>query len=132
MINEKKKILIVASFIVAVPVAFIVWRALSAWLPAGPVHLFPGPTDKPGMLLTGTVTDTATGQPIAGVKVWDDFGQERGAITNSDGKYSYHTWPEEHFVRAEAPGYRAQRQILLTSFWGTEKKKIVDFVLERE
>jgi len=32
-------------------------------------------------------------------RVWDDFGQESGAITDSNGEYSYRTWPDSERAR---------------------------------
>ncbi len=92
--------------------------------------------EEPEFVITGTVTDTATGQPIEGARVSDDgYGPEpyKGAITDSEGKYSYRTWPEEHRIKAEAPGYKSQRKGLTGLFHvENEDEKAVDFALEPE
>jgi outer membrane lipoprotein-sorting protein len=91
---------------------------------------------EPKFVVTGTVTDATTGQPIAGAKVTDDgYGPEpyKGAITNSEGKYSYLTWPEEHRIKAEAPGYKPQRKGITGLFHvESEDEKVIDFALEPE
>ena len=68
-------------------------------------------------VITGTVKDVATGRVVPGARVSDDgYGPEphRGAVTDSAGQFRYVTWPEEHFVVAEAQGYAAQRETLST------------------
>ncbi len=90
---------------------------------------------QPGLVLTGTVTDAATGQPIAGARVSDDdYGTKpyKGVITDQTGNYSYVTWAEEHKIVAQAAGYKSQRQTLITSLLQTEKKTVLNFVLVRE
>ena len=92
--------------------------------------------EEPEFVVTGTVTDAATGQPIAGAKVTDDgYGPEpyKGAITDSQGKYSYLTWPEEHRIKAEAPGYKSQSKGITGLFHvESEDEKVIDFALEPE
>jgi outer membrane lipoprotein-sorting protein len=91
---------------------------------------------EPKFVVTGTVTDATTGQPIEGAKVTDDgYGPEpyKGAITDSEGKYSYLTWPEEHRIKAEAPGYKPQRKGITGLFHvESEDEKVIDFALEPE
>jgi hypothetical protein len=91
---------------------------------------------EPEFVVTGAVTDATTGQPIAGAKVTDDgYGPEpyKGAITNSEGKYSYLTWPEEHRIKAEAPGYKPQRKGITGLFHvENEDEKVINFALEPE
>ena len=87
------------------------------------------------MVVTGIVLDATTGQPIAGAGVSDDgYGPKpyKGATTDATGKYRYTTWGEEHSIVAQAPGYKAQRQTLITSLLQTEKKKVLNFKLTRE
>jgi beta-lactamase regulating signal transducer with metallopeptidase domain len=89
----------------------------------------------PGFTLKGTVKDAITGRPIAGARVSDGkYGSEphKGATTDADGKYSYLTWYEEHNIIAQAPGYKTQRQTLMTKFLGEEKEKVMDFALAPE
>jgi len=91
---------------------------------------------QPEFVVTGTVTDAATGEPIAGAKVSDDgYGPEpyRGAVTDSQGGYRYATWAEEHTIVAKAPGYKPQRKGL-TGLFHTEpgKEAIMNFALERD
>jgi outer membrane lipoprotein-sorting protein len=98
----------------------------------------PGEERGPGFVVTGTVTDAATGRPIAGAKVSDDgYGPKpyKGAITDANGVYSYHTWPEEHRIKAEASGYKPQHKGLSTGLFHTENvedKQVIDFTLEPE
>ncbi len=90
---------------------------------------------EPKLVVTGTVTDSATGQPIPGATVSDDgYGPQpyRGTTTDEAGTYQYMTWPEEHAVMAQAPGYKPQRQGFSTGILQTEKKKVLDFALTRE
>jgi len=94
-----------------------------------------GTGNQPSFVIKGVVRDAGTGKPIAGAKVSDyEYGPEprKGATTDSDGKYSYETWYEEHCIVAEAPGYKPQRETLITKFLGKEKEKVMDFALERE
>ena len=84
-------------------------------------------------IVKGKVTDAVTGKPIAGAKVGDTeeyAGGKPYGVTDSNGNYSYLTWCEEHGVKAEAAGYKPKRETLLTSFWQTEKEKVLDFALE--
>jgi beta-lactamase regulating signal transducer with metallopeptidase domain len=91
-----------------------------------------GCTPEPNCTIKGTVRDAVTGQPIAGAKVSDGDYADRGATTDSDGKYSYLTWYEEHSIVAEAPGYKTQGQTLMTKLFGVESEKTVDFALVPE
>ena len=92
--------------------------------------------EEPEFVVTGTVTDAATGEPIGRARVSDDgYGPEpyRGAISDSEGKYSYRTWPEEHTIKAEAPGYKPQRKGIAGLFHvENEDEKVMDFALEPE
>jgi outer membrane lipoprotein-sorting protein len=92
--------------------------------------------EEPEFVVTGTVTDAVTGEPIAGARVSDDgYGPEpyKGAITDSEGKYSYRTWPEEHGIKAEAPGYKPQRKgITGLLHVENEDERVMDFALEPE
>ncbi|MBL7153124.1 MAG: carboxypeptidase regulatory-like domain-containing protein [Phycisphaerae bacterium] len=91
---------------------------------------------QPTFVVRGTVTDAATGEPIAGVKVSDDgYGPEpyKSAITDSEGRYRYLTWPEEHRIKAEASGYKPQRKGITGLFHvEDEDEKVIDFALETE
>ncbi|MGD1042196.1 MAG: M56 family metallopeptidase [Sedimentisphaerales bacterium] len=90
-------------------------------------------TPPPEFVIKGTITDAQTGKPIAGAKVGDteryDEGKH-GAVTDSNGDYSYKTWYEEHGVKAEADGYKRQDKGFETKFLGSEKEKVIDFSLE--
>jgi len=93
--------------------------------------------EQPQFVVTGVVTDAETGQPIKGAKVSDDgYGPEpyRGAVTNTEGRYSYTTWPEEHAIVAEAPGYKPQRKGIMDGLFHTanEDAQVIDFALEPE
>lgn len=90
---------------------------------------------EPGLVVTGIVKDAATGRPIAGAQVSDDqYGSEphQSASTDSEGRYRYLTWHEEHTIVATAPGYKPQQRGLSTGLLQSEKEKVVDFVLEAE
>jgi len=91
---------------------------------------------QPTFVVRGTVTDAATGEPIAGAKVSDDgYGPEpyKSAITDSEGRYRYVTWPEEHRIKAEAVGYKPQRKGITGLFHvENEDEKVIDFTLEAE
>lgn len=72
---------------------------------------------QPDFTIKGVVKDAKSGKPIEGAKVSDgEYGPEprKSATTDSEGNYSYATWYEEHFIFAEAPGYKTQRIILTT------------------
>jgi hypothetical protein len=90
---------------------------------------------QPSFVVRGTVTDAVTGEPIAGAKVSDDqyAGGRQGAITDSEGKYRYLTWPEEHSIKVEAHGYKAQHKVITGLFHAeTENEKVLNFALEQE
>jgi TonB-dependent starch-binding outer membrane protein SusC len=58
-------------------------------------------------VITGRVTDAATGEPLSGVQV-AIVGTTRGALTGVDGRYSITAVPAgSHDVRATSVGYRA-------------------------
>ena len=93
-----------------------------------------GMARKPGpeFVIKGNVNDAATGKPIAGAKVTDSeryAGGKYGAVTDSNGNYSYKTWYEEHDVKCEASGYETEAKVLLTKISGSEQEKILDFAL---
>jgi subtilisin family serine protease len=56
----------------------------------------------PAGLVVGTVTDTATGAPIAGVTV---VSGDSSAVTGSDGRYSLYVVAGEHTITASKFGY---------------------------
>jgi len=92
--------------------------------------------EEPEFVVTGTVTDKATGRPIDGAKVSDDgYGPRpyKSAITDAEGRYSYFTWPEEHTIIAQAPGYKPQRKSIKAGLFHTENRKktqVIDFALD--
>ena len=104
--------------------------------PDGYSAIVPEQDKEPEFVVAGTVTDSVTGEPIAGARVSDDgYGPEpyKGAITDLDGKYSYRTWPEEHRIKAEAPGYKPQRKGITGLFHvENEDERVMDFALEPE
>jgi beta-lactamase regulating signal transducer with metallopeptidase domain/uncharacterized protein YihD (DUF1040 family) len=89
---------------------------------------------SPALVIKGTVTDSLTGQPIAGAKVGDVEKYADGqqwTTTDSNGNYSYKTWYEEHSVKVEADGYKQQLKGFNTKLFGSEKGKVIDFALEK-
>jgi outer membrane lipoprotein-sorting protein len=95
-------------------------------------------SEEPQFVVTGRVMDATTGEAIAGAKVSDDgYGPKpyKGAVTDADGRYSYSTWPEEHRIKAEAPGYKTQRKGLKAGLFHTDnvsEKQVIYFALEPE
>jgi outer membrane lipoprotein-sorting protein len=103
--------------------------------PKGYSAVVPGEDKQPSFVVRGTVTDAVTGEPIAGAKVSDDQYADgrQGAITDSEGKYRYLTWPEEHSIKVEAQGYKPQRKVITGLFHAeTENEEVIDFALERK
>lgn len=67
------------------------------------------PKTEPVFIVKGTVCDAATGKPISGARVGDhEYGPEprKSTLTKADGSFEYTTWPEEHTIVVEAPGYK--------------------------
>jgi len=114
---------------------FLSITVLSLILMVSAIRLVGCVSDKnmqPTFVLKGTVRDATTGKPITGAKVSDGrYGPEprKGAITDSDGNYSYLTWYEEHNIEAQAPGYETQRKTLMTKLFRQESEKVMDFEL---
>jgi outer membrane lipoprotein-sorting protein len=104
--------------------------------PEGYLTVAPGEDKQPKFVIKGTVTDSVTGLPIEGVQVSDDgYGPKpyKSTTTDSDGKYHYLTWPEEHRIKAEAAGYKSQHKGITGLFHAdNENAKVMDFELERE
>lgn len=92
-------------------------------------------SNEPSLVITGIVKDATTGKPIEGAKVADDgYGPQpyKGGVTDAAGTYRYVTWPEEHNIVANAPGYKAQRRTIDAGLLQTEKEIVIDFSLEAE
>ena len=69
------------------------------------------PKTEPAFIVKGTVCDAVTMKPIARAKVGDhEYGPEprKSTFTKADGSFEYTTWPEEHAIIIEAPGYKLQ------------------------
>jgi serine/threonine protein kinase len=96
----------------------------------------PNPAPEPPLRITGTVTDAATGKPIAGARVDDNrYGASPTraplqAWTDATGRYELKTWYEEHTIAASAPGYEPRLATLFTRPFGTEREKRMDFQLQ--
>ena len=100
----------------------------------------------PGLVIKGVITDSESGQPIAGGRVFDDgYAHEPdwvniqpdkrskwGAITNAKGEYSFLTWPEHHCIKVIASGYKAQRRSLYSGHLtlNIKDEEVFDFALE--
>ncbi len=87
------------------------------------------------MLINGIVRDAETGQVIAGASVSDNgYGPKpyKSSMTDSAGRFSYSTWPEEHYILAEAPGYKSQRKTISGEQSQSDKYAVVNFSLERQ
>ncbi|MHC5074579.1 MAG: peptidase associated/transthyretin-like domain-containing protein, partial [Planctomycetota bacterium] len=104
----------------------------------------------PGLVIKGTVADAVTGEPIAGVKVFDDgYANDPdwekiesgyyemnlphwGDITDAKGNYAFLTYPEHHSFKIEATGYKTKRATLYSGHFTLNKKdvEIFDFKLE--
>ena len=111
-----------------------------------------GEGGPPRLVITGTVTDAESGQPIAGAKVFDDgyaddpdwekveseFYEPNlppwGAIADANGNYGFLTHGEHHGIKIEAAGYKTKRVSLYNGrFLGNKKgEEPFDVVLERE
>lgn len=109
-------------------------------------------TGPPSFVIAGTVTDTESGQPIAGAKIFDDgyagdpdwekiesgFYEPNlpqwGDVTNANGNYAFLTWPEHHGIKIEATGYKSKRVSLYNGHFLGNKKDDEPFnvALERE
>ncbi len=103
------------------------------------------PSGPPEFVVSGVVTDAATGTPIAGAKVFDDgYGPQPsweviqpghrarwGAITDSQGRHSFFTWAEHHCIGVEAHGYISQRKSLYESHFTLQKEpeEVINFGL---
>jgi serine/threonine protein kinase len=90
---------------------------------------------KPNLTVHGTVTDAATGKPIAGARVDDNrygTGTDKApqqAWTDAEGRYELNTWYEEHDIAASANGYETRLALLRTKPFGREHEKWMDFQL---
>ena len=90
------------------------------------------PHGKGGFLLHGAVSDAETGRSISGAKIEDDgYGDNESSIAGSNGSYQYWTWPEEHFVKASAPGYESKRVLFTSSLMQHEMTGVLNFKLKR-
>jgi len=77
-------------------VLLLVALALCALAADVPTALAAGPG------LTGTVTNMASGAPIAGARLGVD---DNWVVTDADGRYALSLLPGTYDVRIEAPGY---------------------------
>ena len=89
----------------------------------------------PTFVVRGTVTDAATGRPIAGARVDDSFYGARPArppqqtLTDAQGHYELHTAFEDHPLAVSAPGYDSRRYTFLTSRLRPGQPAQIDFQL---
>lgn len=95
-----------------------------------------GPT-SPNLKVIGSVTDSNSGEPIAGARVADHLYHGsttqpcQESWTQDDGTYALLTWYEEHCLVASAPGYTPALTTILTKNTETEQEIQMDFQLER-
>ena len=90
-------------------------------------------TPDPQLVVTGVVTDAATGQPIEGAKVSDDgYGPKpyRGTVTGPSGTYVYVTWNEEHGVIAGVADSTFANCIVETRSAGRAAMTAINFLPE--
>jgi beta-lactamase regulating signal transducer with metallopeptidase domain len=86
----------------------------------------------PDYVLSGTVVDAQSGQPIAGAIVLDDgYGPQpyQKGITDDAGKFEYKSWNEEHTITAKADGYHSQSMVFMT--WPLDNSKQLNFTLRK-
>ncbi|HML76369.1 MAG TPA: M56 family metallopeptidase [Anaerohalosphaeraceae bacterium] len=86
----------------------------------------------PDYVLSGTVMDAQSGQPIAGAIVLDDgYGPQpyQKGITDDAGKFEYKSWNEEHNITARADGYKSQTMVFTTA--PLDNSKALDFKLSK-
>ncbi|MCE5186195.1 MAG: carboxypeptidase regulatory-like domain-containing protein [Planctomycetaceae bacterium] len=89
-------------------------------------------TENSEFKVTGTVTDAATGLPIAGAEVYDDGydGNKARTTTDADGRFALKTANEEHNISAKADGYMPQLKTLTT--WPLANYEKFDFALAKQ
>ncbi len=103
-----------------------------------------GEAGPPVLVITGTVTDAQSGQPIAGAKVFDDpYGPgpdwekvesgfyepnlpHWGAVTDTNGNYAFLTRTEHHCIKIEATGYKTVDTTLYNGHFTLNKKNKKD------
>src|SRR5712664_1283777 len=66
-----------------------------------------------GFNLNGMVVDSATGQPIAGVRVWSG---RANTASSPDGSFALGSVKPPEMLAFDAPGYRAQTMRVSTPF----------------
>lgn len=82
---------------------------------------------KPGPVVTGTVQDAVSGQPIAGATVKTDK-EDYSTTTAEDGKYRFEGVPPEKVeLNASAEGYMERKTTIRPSL---EQETVCDFALE--
>ena len=84
---------------------------------------------QPDFKVTGTVTDAVTGEPVAGVSVYDDGynDNQHRTTTDEEGSFMLLTANEEHNITAKADGYESQTKTLKT--WPLANNKDFSFQL---
>ena len=94
-------------------------------------------SSTPNVVVSGIVTDAATGEPVTNVRVADNRYHSapnrapQEAWTDAKGHYALLTWYEEHSIAASAPGYETGLQTLLTKVFSHAREVRVDFQLRR-
>jgi hypothetical protein len=119
MNGKKRRTLLIISVPVVVVAAVVI---IGSFIPSGP----------PDLVVTGTVSDAATRNPIAGARVFDDgYGPEPSWDEMRPGDRA--PWGAvTDCVRAEAPGYMAQGKTLYDGHFvlRTKPEEVIDFELQ--
>jgi len=60
------------------------------------------------------------------------YEKYKSSMTDSAGRFSYSTWPEEHTILAEAPGYKSQSKTITAEQFQSDKFAAINFSLEKQ
>ena len=91
--------------------------------------------EEPDFVVCGTVKEAGTGKPLVDVWVGDHgYGKRpwRGTVTDTEGKYQFTTWPEEHNIVAQILGYRTAIKTMTSTMFQISNTVTIDFELTPE